>query len=374
MRDWMSEPLRGLITELAKSPYPAAAAAVTGEFPFFVSSQSVKRGPVWLESEESVLLGTGGEASVHLGSGHYAYSTEVWAIRSAGSRLHTRFLFRILQARKRELDYRAFEGSGLRHLRKEFVRSMWIPVPPLEEQRRIAAILDTIDEAIRVTERVISKLQDLRSGTARDLLLHRGVGRGWRRVRLSEVATIGSGATPDRARAEYWRQGSVPWVKTSEVAGDPIRTTGESITAIAVLRCSLRVLPVGTVLVAMYGQGRTRGRSAILALPATTNQACAAIEPSAELRSAFLFELLQVEYERLRAAGHGSHQLNLSNRIIGAFEVSVPPPDEQDRCVTILNAMRERIDVNRRSLEKYRAIGQGLATDLISGPVRTVVS
>ena len=97
---------------------------------------------------------------------------------------------------------------------------------------------------------------------------------------LSSVARTGSGTTPSRSRKDYWSPATTPWVKTGEIAFAPIKSTEESVSDIALTECSLPVLPIGTVLVAMYGQGKTRGQSAVLEVEATTNQACFAIFPN----------------------------------------------------------------------------------------------
>ncbi|MBU1495175.1 MAG: restriction endonuclease subunit S [Actinobacteria bacterium] len=263
-------------------------------------------------------------------------------------------------------------SAGQRRVPAEFFGRFEIPMFATDEQRRIAEILDTIDVCIRATLRLVAKLAMVKDGLARELIRGGRQGSDWRIVRISDVAAVGGGATPDRSRQDYWAGGSVPWVKTAEVNGRRIFTTEEHVTETAVEECSLRLLPAGAVLVAMYGQGRTRGRSAILGNPATTNQACAAIEPGPELRSEFLFEVLQLEYERLRAAGHGSNQLNLSAEIVGDFAFAMPPPNEQDRLVEIIGAARRRIEAEEATARKYQGIRQGLAHDLLSGRVRTV--
>jgi type I restriction enzyme S subunit len=90
--------------------------------------------------------------------------------------------------------------------------------------------------------------------------------------------------------------------------------------------------------------------------------------------SAFLFELLQIEYERLRSVGHGSHQLNLNTQLLGAFEIALPSHAEQTRRALILRALRGEVDANQQVVRKYREIRPGLAADLLSGRVRTAAS
>lgn len=139
---------------------------------------------------------------------------------------------------------------------------------------------------------------------------------------LSSVARTGSGTTPSRSRKDYWSPATTPWVKTGEIAFAPIKSTEESVSDLALTECSLPVLPIGTVLVAMYGQGKTRGQSAVLEVEATTNQACFAIFPNESFDPYYLQYWLRYSYEKLRSAsdGRGGNQSNLNGEILGSVE------------------------------------------------------
>ncbi|AFZ18918.1 restriction endonuclease subunit S [Allocoleopsis franciscana] len=104
----------------------------------------------------------------------------------------------------------------------------------------------------------------------------------WEVSKIEELAFISSGSTPNRSIAAYWQDGTIPWVKTGEINYTVIKSAEEKITQKALNETSVTVYPVGTVLVAMYGQGLTRGKVGILGIEATTNQACAAIIPKNE--------------------------------------------------------------------------------------------
>lgn len=139
---------------------------------------------------------------------------------------------------------------------------------------------------------------------------------------LSSVARTGSGTTPSRSRKDYWAPATTPWVKTGEIAFSPIKSTEESVSELALTECSLPVLPIGTVLVAMYGQGKTRGQSAVLEVEATINQACFAIFPNESFDPYYLQYWLRHSYEKLRSAsdGRGGNQSNLNGEILGSVE------------------------------------------------------
>jgi type I restriction enzyme, S subunit len=108
------------------------------------------------------------------------------------------------------------------------------------------------------------------------------VPESWEVCRIGEICDLKSGGTPNRSKAEYWKNGHIPWVKTGEVDYCVINDTEEKITTAGLADSSARLFPSGTLLMAMYGQGITRGKVAILGIEAATNQACVAIIPPDE--------------------------------------------------------------------------------------------
>lgn len=142
-------------------------------------------------------------------------------------------------------------------------------------------------------------------------------------LRISDVAQTTSGTTPSRSNKNYWQPAKYPWVKTGEIAFIPIEATEEAVSAKAISDCSLPILPPETVLVAMYGQGKTRGQSAVLKIHATTNQACFAIFPNEAFDSNYLQYWLRHSYQALRemSESRGGNQSNLNGEILNGIEV-----------------------------------------------------
>lgn len=167
---WVVRPLGPRILELPKSALPAGAAHRQGSYPFYCSSPEVKRIDRALTSTRSILMGTGGVATVHLGSGPFAYSTDTWAFTASDETTDVSFLYRQLEHRLSEIDYAGFGGSGLRHLQKHYIRSLQLPCPPKREQIAISGIIDTLDTTICQTEEIIAKLKQIKQGLLHDLL------------------------------------------------------------------------------------------------------------------------------------------------------------------------------------------------------------
>ncbi|MET4631216.1 restriction endonuclease S subunit [Bradyrhizobium sp. I1.8.5] len=163
---------------------------------------------------------------------------------------------------------------------------------------------------------------------------------------LGEHAHTTSGSTPSRSDKRYWQRGEIPWVKTSEVAFAPIKATEELVSRLALADCSLTLLPPKTVLVAMYGQGKTRGQSAILEIEAATNQACFAILPNETWEPEFLYFWLMSSYQNLRnlSDDRGGNQANLNGALLNALEIPTPASADQHETVLRIKAAFREID------------------------------
>lgn len=182
---------------------------------------------------------------------------------------------------------------------------------------------------------------------------------GWHRSTLGEIARITSGGTPDRSKSDYWG-GNIPWVTTGEIQFNTITDTAEKITAAGLRNSSAKLFPPGTLLMAMYGQGKTRGQVAKLGIEAATNQACGAILFSENSEPDFFFQYLSWQYEELRELGNAGTQKNLSGGILKTVAVPVPPHREQCRIAKILSTWDEAITATERLLANSRTQWQAL--------------
>jgi type I restriction enzyme S subunit len=130
------------------------------------------------------------------------------------------------------------------------------------------------------------------------------------------LATVTSGGTPKRGRKSYW-DGNIPWVTTSQINFCQIDRVAEYITEEGLRNSAAKLFPKGTILIALYGQGQTRGRVGILRIEASTNQACGAIQvDTTKASSAFIFYSLQARYDAIRNLSNDGGQKNLRGAIV----------------------------------------------------------
>jgi type I restriction enzyme S subunit len=253
-------------------------------------------------------------------------------------------------------------------------------VPNIEEQRRIAHIFRTWDASILSCRQFLKNLK-----TEKDVLFYRFFGpkdgreissasnasayRTWVFKELGQIARITSGGTPDRSISTYWG-GRVPWVTTGEIQFNTITETDEKITEEGLKNSSAKIFPPGTLLMAMYGQGKTRGQVAKLGINAATNQACAAILLKEEYDAEFYFQYFSAQYESIRELGNAGTQQNLSAGILNKLRVPVPSSDEQYRLAKILSTLDKQIQRTAEYIDVLQQEKEALMADLLTGARR----
>ena len=246
-------------------------------------------------------------------------------------------------------------GSTMENLNTSILARVPVPYPPVLEQQAVVEFLDRetdkIDALVAEQEKMIELLKEKRQA-----VISHAVTKGldpsvpmkdsgvewlgevpahWAVASLGYLSKIDTGSTPDRSIPAYWDR-DVPWVKTGEVDWTPIHGTEEYISLEGLKNSACKVAPPGTLLMAMYGQGMTRGRAALLAINSAYNQACAGIQFGARVASDFALFYFMAAYAFIRDSGNETSQMNLSVGIISKFRLPVPPRAEQDAIVQYL--------------------------------------
>jgi type I restriction enzyme S subunit len=166
-----------------------------------------------------------------------------------------------------------------------------------------------------------------------DGLIGESLPSSWLISTLGTVGTVCNGSTPSRKRLDFWGPG-IPWVSSGEVRNTIIAETRETITPLGFESTSIRVLPRGSVLLAMIGEGKTRGQSAVLDVEATINQNIAAILlPEYLLDSAYVWRWLQFRYRATREKGSGSGPQALNCQRVRELPIVLAPHREQNEIV-----------------------------------------
>ena len=247
------------------------------------------------------------------------------------------------------------KGINLPRVSEKTILNTTFPLPPLSEQQRI---VERIEELFAKLDEAKERLQEAADSFAvrKAAILHKaftgeltkqwrrenGVSdESWEEKKLGEICNIGSGGTPSRKHEEYYN-GDIPWIKTGELTWNVITKSEEHITEEAVLNSSAKMHCAGSVLVAMYGQGLTRGKAAILGINATTNQAVCALQPLELLISKFLFYYFMKNYWQFREEAVGGNQPNYSAKMISNWIILLPTLPEQHEIVRLIDDLLAR--------------------------------
>lgn len=276
-----------------------------------------------------------------------------------------------MMERSRHLD-RVSQGTTFSAIGRAELAELQLPVPPLEEQRRIAEVLDTIDETIQATERVIAKLESTRLGVRERFCVHRGsADQDTRLSRLVEAVVDCSHSTPKYrsfgvlvARTMHIKNGRFVKGDASRVSENTYRQRVVRMVPSAGDVVLTREAPVGEAFTIPKRMRICLGQRVVL------------IRPGPNLLGQYLVELIYSSHGRRQirrlVAGTTNPHLNVGE--IRKLAFNVPPLDEQRRALRSLNAVTTRIEAEEAQLEKFRRTRCGLAADLLSGRVRTVAS
>ncbi|MGE6341997.1 restriction endonuclease subunit S [Psychrobacter sp. NPDC078929] len=193
---------------------------------------------------------------------------------------------------------------------------------------------------------------------------------GWESGVIEDIAQVSSGGTPSRKKDSYWVNGTIPWVTTAEVKFNVITDTEQKITEEGLQKSSAKLYPKDTILMAMYGQGKTRGQVAKLGIEASTNQACAALQLNAGFNVDYYYQYLTSQYENIRELANSGGQQNLSGGIVKEIQVPIPPLPEQQKIAKILSTWDKAISTTERLIENSIQQKKALMQQLLTGKKR----
>ena len=271
------------------------------------------------------------------------------------------YYFKFLYETKIIESYQS-NSTNLRNLKFSQFLNQNIPVPQtLGEQQEIVDVLDVASEIVRLRTACIESAQFLIPALFQEMF-----GDPLSKVDKNKIGyyfDVGTGATPRRENSEYY-EGNIPWVKTTEVDNCYINSTSEHISESAIKETNCSLYPPGTILMAMYGQGKTRGKVAYLNISATTNQACAALQLKKEYENdvnlIYVFYYLQIIYEFLRTLSQGGGRPNMNLSIVRNIPLYLPDIKQQELFAEKVQEIEEYIKSQQAELENAKIMFQSL--------------
>ena len=244
-------------------------------------------------------------------------------------------------------------GGTIKTITKEEFSDFLIPIPSLEEQQRIVEQLDTFTSSIENLKEQIAQRRK-QYEYYRDQLLDLEGKEGVDMKMLGEIGRCVAGATPSTKISEYWEGGNIPWMSSGEVHQKKVTHTSSFITQKGYENASTKMLPAGTIVIALAGQGKTRGSVAITAIELCTNQSlCGVIINDTQIINKYVYYYMTTRYDDLRriSSGDGTRG-GLNLKMISSYYIPLPPLSEQQRIVSILDTFEASIQNLEAQLEQ----------------------
>mgnify|MGYP000185057606 CR=1 FL=1 len=269
--------------------------------------------------------------------------------------LNYRLLYHIVKNYEKEL-MSAQVGAGIPSVSSNKLTSLSIPVPPIEVQEEIVRILDKFTE-LSARKKQYEFYRDRWLNNIPECKM----------MRICDFAECVTGATPSTSKREYWENGTIQWMSSGEVNLFEVFQTEKKITQLGYEKCSTTIVPIDTVVIALAGQGKTRGKVAITRTPLCTNQSlCSIIVNRNIVDSEYLLFYLQSKYDDLRriSSGDGTRG-GLNLKIIKNYTVPIPPLNTQKEiienlkyfsklCNDISEGLPAEIKARQKQYEYYR--------------------
>jgi len=308
------------------------------------------------------------------GDDTYTLNQRICVIRSKN--FDTRFLYYQLNRNKYLLSFD--NGENQSNLRKDDILNCELLVPPLPEQQRIVAILDEAFAAIAMAK--ANAQQNLQNAAALFESYLQGVfenkGEGWVRSTIGETCNLLTGGTPSTSKKEFYEGGTIKWLVSGDINKKVIDDCEGRITELGLQSSNTRYLPLNSILIALNGQGKTRGTVAILRTKATCNQSLVSIYPKddTKLISEIIYANLEGRYDEIRklTGDSGNDRRGLNMPIIRQMKFSYPKSIDEQKVIVqkleALNAETKKLEsIYRQKLNDLEELKKSILQKAFAG-------
>lgn len=271
------------------------------------------------------------------------------------------------------------------NLSRSKLSELHMAMPPLAEQKKISFILSTVQKAIEQQEKIIQTTTELKKALMQKLFTEglRGekqkmteiglVPESWEVVPLGSIAKVGNGSTPKRTNNAYWDSGSIPWLNSTKIHDLFITEADQFVTPQAVKECHLPKVAPNSLLIAITGQGKTLGNSALTKIETCINQHLAYAQFNSDnIVPEFVLWFMQTRYEFLRSIGQagGSTKGALTCGYLKTHLIPVPEKDEQAEIAKVFSVIDIKNDVHSRKKERLEELFKITLNELMAAKIR----
>ena len=273
------------------------------------------------------------------------------------------------------VQWAGLEGSTIKRLYNKNILETEINVPNIEEQKNIGKFFTQVDNLITLHQRKLNKLENLKKAYLEELFpdgkqckpkrRFKEFKEDWEQRKLGQCSVIITGGTPSTRILEYWSPKEIPWMSSGEINKKRISKTDDKISKLGLEQSSARWVKKNSILIALAGQGKTRGTVAINGIDLTTNQSIAAIELDSVFNTEFVFQNLDSRYDELRkeSSGDGTRG-GLNKKIISDLYIPYTEYKEQDSIGDFFKKLDNLITLHQRKLKKLKNLKEAYLREL----------
>jgi type I restriction enzyme M protein len=327
-----------------------------GIYPYYGATGILDYVDDFIFDERLVLVGEDGakwntgDKTAFIAEGKYWVNNHAHVVRPIKEKLIDVYLVSVLN----QMDLSLYiTGVTVPKLNQEKLRSIEIPLPPLEVQKEIVEQIEVKQKAIEGAKQVIENLERERRYFGQSLRKLENV--EW--LKIGDILDTSSGGTPLKSKSEYYTNGTISWLKSGEVNQGFIYQVEEKITELGMKNSSAKLFPVNTVVIAMYGA--TAGKVGLLKIETTTNQAVCGIYPNDRFLPEFLYFYLRTLTDEMVRLSGGGAQPNISQTIIKNLDIPLVDISKQETLVgkaseqeSIIESNKKLIDLMEKKIEE----------------------
>jgi len=263
------------------------------------------------------------------------------------------------------------------------LKELQVKLAPIEEQKRIVEKLDSLLGQVDTIQQRLNNLPGIIKRFRQSVLAAAVSGKlteqwrdmnqfeEWKWLTIGDVSTVATGSTPKRTEPSFWDSSDVPWLTSSVTGSEFCDSATQFVSNKAVKDCRLKIFPSGSLLLAMYGEGKTRGQVTEITIDATCNQACAAIlVDETKISKPFVKLRLLENYEATRMAAEGGNQPNLNLSKVRDITIPVPAVEEQTEIVRLVEQFFALADTLEKNLANAKQRVDNLTQSILAKAFR----
>ena len=321
---------------------------IQGDYPYYGATGIIDYINDYIFDEELVLVGEDGakwganEKSAFIAKGKYWVNNHAHVLKPDNSLVNNSYIVNVLN----NIDLSDYiTGMTVPKLNQEKLLSIKIPLPSLEKQNQIVEELDAYQKVIDGCRQIIENYKPSID-----------IDPSWEMIELGQVCSLMTGGTPKTDNKEFYENGDVPWLVSADIHKVEIHKSKKFITKKGVENSNTKFLPVNSVLIALNGQGKTRGTVAILRIKATCNQSIVSIKPNDEdiIKTEFLYLYLNSIYKNIRNLTGDNQRSGLNMPIIKKIKIPLAPIVEQIKFINMWSSEKSMINVNSKTIDDFQ--------------------